>query len=80
MELWQELLCGILQEQIMEIRFPKAPNLNKLFESECYKALCAIRNILKDRSLDDEGCFMKIEEIVRTFERMGCTCGSRHDF
>ena len=39
-----------------------------------------IKEILEDDELEDEECFMKIEEIVCVFEDLGMGCGSRHDF
>jgi len=51
-----------------------------IVETECYKALREIRNILDDDTLEDPECFMKIEKIVRVFEEMGSSGGSRHDF
>ena len=39
-----------------------------------------IKMILQDESLDDESCFLKIEEIVSAFEKIGSDGGARHDF
>ncbi len=80
MELWKEIFCNILQKECMEVRFPQAIDLEKIFELECYKALQKIKMILQDESLDDESCFLKIEEIVSAFEKIGSDGGARHDF
>lgn len=39
-----------------------------------------IQAIIRDGNLDDDDCFMKIEEIICLFEENGCNCGVRHDF
>ena len=80
MELWKEIFCNLLQKETDQIHFAALANLNKALESECYKALQKIKTILEDDTLSDKECFMKIEEIVRVFEKMGSNCGARHDF
>lgn len=55
-------------------------NLNELLESRCYQVLCKIKNVIEDDELDDEACFMKIEEIICAFEEVGSSGGFRHDF
>lgn len=35
---------------------------------------------MKDDDLEDDECFIKIEEIVRLFEGLGSGGGNRHDF
>jgi len=44
------------------------------------KTLLAIRDILADERLSDAECFSKIEAIVSLFEKLGISCGGRHDF
>ena len=80
MDLWKEIICNMLQKEVMEIRLLSSDHIDALFESECYKALQKIKMILEDETLEDTECFMKIEEIVRVFEEMGSGCGGRHDF
>ncbi len=53
---------------------------DKILENLCYQALCRIKAVLEDDTLDDLECFMRIEEIVCVFEEMGSDGGSRHDF
>ncbi len=80
MELWQEIFAKLFRDSIVEIKIPQAPSLSELFESTCYKALCEIKKIIEDDELEDSDCFAKIENIVRVFEKIGSTGGSRHDF
>ena len=80
MDLWQEILRGVLEGGKVEIYFPQIVEAEKLFEMRCYRALAEIKKIIEDDSLDDPTCFFKIEAIVRVFEEMGSDGGSRHDF
>ena len=81
MELYKEILIEVLAKQKMEVYFPDIYIETKaIIEMECYKALEKIKAVLCDDSLDDEECFMKIEEIVCIFEDLGSHGGSRHDF
>ena len=68
-----------MQREEVEIRFSQAPDLEKMFESECYRALQQIKEILEDDRLNDRECFMKIEEIVALFDAYG-GCEGRHDW
>ena len=79
MELYKELLLQILSEENMQISFNNL-NVNELLESVCYRALCRIKEIIEDDTLDDPECFMKIEEIVCVLEEVGSSGGIRHDF
>ncbi len=79
--MYKELLSRVLSQSCMEVRFPDLkPDAQAIVEMECYKALKRIKEILEDDELEDEECFMKIEEIVCVFEDLGMGCGSRHDF
>lgn len=80
MELWQEIFANIFRERTITIHFPQAPSFAELFDHACYKALTEIKEIIEDDTLDDEACFLRIEKIVRVFEKTGSSCGSRHDF
>lgn len=51
-----------------------------LMDSAACRALEEIRNVLKDDSLDDANCFMRIEKIVQIYEEIGSDGGERHDF
>ena len=55
-------------------------NADRIVEMECYKSMQKIKTIIEDDSLNDEECFIKIEEIVRVFEKLGSNAGDRHDF
>lgn len=80
MELYKEILTRILeQEEVVEFpHFRIKPE--KIVETTCYRALEKIQAILRDDRLDDEECFLKIEEIVRVLEKLGGDVGGRHDF
>ena len=80
MELWQQMLCALVEGGGMEIRFPQLEGVEKILQRRCYQALLEIKQIIEDDSLDDPSCFRKIEEILRVYENMGSDCGSRHDF
>lgn len=51
-----------------------------LVHDACYQALCKIRAVLDDDTLDDPACFQQIEKIVTIFEDLGSDGGSRHNF
>lgn len=81
MEFYEELLIGILSKQNIHIEFPNMDiDIHKLFEMQCYQALRIIKDILEDDSLSDPECFMKIEEIVSLYEKIGNGLDGRHDF
>ena len=80
MELWKEMICALLLESEMEISFPQIQNVEALFSNACYRALAEIKQIIEDRSMNDENCFEAIEKIVRVYECMGSDGGTRHDF
>ena len=80
MELWQEIFATMLSETRMEISFPQIQNVEALFSNACYRALAEIKQIIEDRSMNDENCFEAIEKIVRVYECMGSDGGTRHDF
>ena len=80
MELYQELLIQLLSKEHIQITFPNLEvSAKDLLEAASYQALCEIKRILEDEALEDHDCFQKIEEVVRLFEDLGSTCGSRHD-
>ena len=81
MELYKEIFAEILRRGEVKITFPEfSGDITNAIESESYKALCQIRKIIADDSLDDKECFWRIEKIVRVFEDIGADCGGRHDF
>ncbi len=77
MLLYEEILLSLLRSADSEY-FGKS--VTEIVELECYKALKEIKDVIEDDLLDDEECFMKIEEIVRVFESIGSNGGNRHDF
>ena len=81
MELYKQLLCKILEKEDIIISFSNIKiSATEIIELECYKALQKIKAIIEDDSLEDSDCFMKIEEIVCLFEKLGSDGGNRHDF
>lgn len=80
MELWQEMMRGLIEGKRVEIVIPQISDPAKLFELKCYQALKEIKEAIEDDALEDKQCFMKIEAIVRVFEELGSDGGSRHDF
>lgn len=81
MELFTEILVKALENGRIEVTFPDL-NLDpkELVDLKSYAALCRIKRIVEDESLDDPSCFRKIEEIVQTLEFLGSGGGARHDF
>lgn len=79
MELYEQMILKILEKQPGLIA-ADTETLKEAFDSECYRALVQIREILKNDALNDEECFNKIEEIVCVFESLGSGGGVRHDF
>lgn len=49
-------------------------------ESACCRTLRRIREIVADDALTDADCFARVEELVSALERLGLSCGARHDF
>lgn len=81
MDLYKEILVSVLANENIHVTFPNLQiDTEKIVESTCYQALCKIKLILEDDSLDDEQCFMKIEEILCILEDIGSNGGIRHDF
>ncbi len=81
MELYKDILVKLLSHSTVEVIFPKEDkDIATLVESTCYKALKRIQQIIEDDTMSDPECFMKIEEIIRTLEIVGCHDGFRHDF
>ena len=81
MDLYKELLIGILSQHRMEITFPDLEgSLEALAEQTCCRVLAQICAIVRDDTLSDPTCFAKIEAIVQTLEQAGLDPGTRHDF
>ena len=73
----QILLRGI---EAGEIQTVLTDSGHAWLEGKCYRALKEIQAVLNDDTLDDPECFMRIEQIVEIFERLGSNGGTRHDF
>ena len=70
MELFQEILCHILENKKVQVSFSGLTDTEviKMTELECYQALQKIKSIPEDDSLEDSECLYRIEEIVCVFE------------
>ena len=80
-ELFRHLFIRALITGEIQVRFDGVgATVTEIIEGKCYQALQAIRKILDDRSLSDEHCFERIEQIIETLEELGTDGGSRHDF
>ena len=77
MELWEEILLQILKSNSRRL---KSRNIQKIIQSESYKALKKIKQIVSDNSLTDKECFLQIEEIICVLEDVGSNGGNRHDY
>ncbi|MBQ9784163.1 MAG: hypothetical protein IJW29_01545 [Clostridia bacterium] len=80
MELWEEMAHYVLQNPHNGKPLAQTEGLNALLETECYRALKRIKEIVENEALDDADCFERIEEVVRELERIGSNGGGRHDF
>ena len=81
MKLYTEILANYLSQENAQIVFPNLKlNANEIVELQCYEALRRIKDILDDDTLEDDECFLKIEEIIRTFKDLGSNGGNRHNF
>lgn len=81
MDLYKEIIVKVLEKEKAEVIFPNLQiNAEEMVKLRCYDALKRIKDIIQDDSLEDEECFMKIKEIVCTFEELGSNGGTRHDF
>ena len=81
MELFAELLVKALENERVQVTFPDMKlEPKEIVEISSYAALCKIKKIIEDDTLDDPECFKKIEEIVSLLEFLGSDGGVRHDF
>ncbi|HIT08872.1 MAG TPA: hypothetical protein IAB55_07300 [Candidatus Merdivicinus faecavium] len=81
MELYKEILSRMLREETVHVVFPDLKiDGEKIVQMGCYQALQKIGDIIRDETLEDEECFLKIEEIIKVLEDYGVECGLRHDF
>ena len=80
MDLYKDILIEVLQKSTVEVNFKNIRlQPDKVVETECYKALRAIRAILDNDDLDDCECYRRIEMVVCLFEEIGSNGGNRHD-
>lgn len=76
-----QILAHAVKNGKLKISFPNTRlTPEEIVEMKCYAALCQIRRIIADASMDDSECFYKIEQIISTLETAGLDAGGRHDF
>ena len=81
MDLYLDLLAKILAKGEVQIHFSGIElDANKLIYEKCYWALCEIKKVIEDDTLEDPECFMRIEKIICLLEDLGSNGGTRHDF
>lgn len=81
MELYKEILSKVIENGNVQVYFPDLPiSATEIVQLECYQALHKIKAIIEDDKLSDQDCFMKIEEIICLFEKLGSDGGFRHDY
>ena len=81
MDLYKDILIELLKKSTVEVRFKNVRlQSDKVVETECYKALKAIRTILANDELTDYECYRRIEMVVCLFEEIGSDGGGRHDW
>ena len=81
MELYEEVLSQVLAEHLLTyVKDFKWLPLQNTVEERCYEALVKIRDAVRDDSLDDEECLVRIDVIICALEEIGIRTGSRHDF
>ena len=78
MEMYEEILLEYLHKNGVKKFLNSSPE--SIVNNRCYKILKEIKEVIEDCEIDDSECFMKIEDIIRSFERAGIKCGSRHEF
>ena len=81
MELYREILVHVLTGQdTSDSSSDLLCMLSQIVETTCYNALQKIKAIIRDDSLEDRECFLKMEEIICVLEEIGSNGGNRHDF
>ena len=80
MELYKDILCTLLQNTAVEVRFPDLALPCDFFGTVCYRTLKKIKAVIEDPTLDDPECFERIEKIMEIFEELGSKIPTRHDF
>lgn len=77
MELLKKITLNLLEDKNIYNIFPDFDNEVGL---QCYRMLEEITKVVKNETLDDENCFLKIEKIIEIFEKNKISIGNRHDF
>lgn len=80
MDLYKDILCTLLQNETVEVRFPDLTLSTDFFGTVCYRTLQKIKAVIEDDTTDDPACFSQIEEIMQIFEELCGKLPGRHDF
>lgn len=81
MERYEEMVAKHFCKQAQTcIHAQISKNAAEIVAAQSYQTLEEIKKILEDDLLNDQECFLKIEEIVRIFEALESGAGNRHDF
>ena len=78
MELWRYLLISGLYDEDINLNCVNDKILKEIAESISYRILFQIKQIIDDKSLLDQDCFLKIEKIIRVLETNNVFC-DRHN-
>ncbi len=79
MDLWKNILISGLQNENTVFDFNDDNTFKEIINSQCYKILQSIINVINDDNLSDEKCFYKIEKILSNLENYTIFT-NRHDF
>ncbi len=78
MELWRYLIISGLYNEDINLNCVNDKTLGGIVESKSYKILYQIKQIVDDKNLLDQDCFLKIEKIIRVLEENNIFC-NRHN-
>ena len=79
-KLYEEILEYVRYNQELYEEYPHLKkDAKEIVQLQCYRALNKIKKTLEKEWLDDETCFMRVEEIICALEDIGSGGGLRHD-
>lgn len=71
MEFYEEILLRALRQQELVVTIPQLEmNTKELLQMECYQALKAVRNIVRNERLDDRQRLERLESLLSLFEQL----------
>ncbi|MCL2408303.1 MAG: hypothetical protein FWC96_01635 [Oscillospiraceae bacterium] len=77
MSLHKEIISREIGKMMIDLLDKGAIDYSQIVEQESLAVLERIKAVIADSSLSDFDC---VEQIVRVFEEIGSSCGTRHDF